>query len=515
MDLKPSGVVLKDDIHAGVSLSTKDVDTGAQFIDKSTSALDPDEAMRIRRKIDRHIMPLMCALYWIQFMDKTTLGYSAILGIQQATHLTTNEYNWLGTVFYLGYLLFEYPQNLALQRFPVGKWMSINIFVWAVVLACHAVCRNFVGLVVVRLLLGVCEGSITAGFLIVSSMFYTRTEQTLRVGYWFLMNGTAQIISGFISFGTLHIGTKGFEPWQWLMIITGILTLILAVSFGLLFPDSPTNAWFLTPDERAKAVQRIKENQTGVENKHFKTEQMIEALTDPKTWLFALFSALDNVPNSLTNQGSLIIASFGFTDLQTTLLSCVPGVIEILTIFTSVQLATRRPNSRAYVGVMYFIPAWLGMLLVNLLPWSDQAGLLVCQYLVGVSVPGFVLSLSWLNNVTAGHTKRVVTNAIMLSAYCIGNASGPFMWKAQYKPRYHVPWAVIGACYIICPIILLVIRAVLARENRIRDIEPLDDSEEEYVIERITEDGRRVEIKVDKEFLDLTDRQNRDFRYVL
>jgi hypothetical protein len=61
----------------------------------------------------------------------------------------------------------------------------------------------------------------------------------------------------------------------------------------------------------------------------------------------------------------------------------------------------------------------------------------------------------------------------------------------------HVPWAVIGACYVICPILLLVIRAVLARENKLRDAEPVDD-EEEYVIERITEDGKRVEVKVDK-----------------
>ncbi|KAG1741544.1 MFS general substrate transporter [Suillus paluster] len=521
-------VVLRDEKHTGVLLSTKDVDAGAQLVAGSTSALDPDEALKIRRKIDRHIMPLMCGD--IQAMDKTTLGSAAILGIQQATHLTTNE---LGTVFYLGFFVFEYPQNLALQRFPVGKWMSINIFVWAIALACHAACKSFTGLVVVRFLLGACEGSVTAGFLIVSSMFYTRTEQTLRVGYWFLMIGTGQIISGFISFGTLHMNTKGFEPWQWsdiylcysifsidrrLMIITGVMTLIIAVSFWLFFPDSPTNAWFLTPNERVKAVQRIKalqENQTGVENKHFKTEQMVEALTDPKTWLFALFSALINVVNSLTIQQSLIIASFGFTDVQTTLLSCVIGVVFILAIFTAIRLATRWPNSRAYIGAISFIPAWSGILLVNLLPWSDRAGLLVGQYMIAISVASFALALSWLNNVTAGHTKRIVTNAIMLSSSCIGNLAGPFLWKAQYKPRYHIPWAVIGACTITCSILLLVIRVVLARENRIRDTEHLDVIEEEYIIERITEDGRRVEVKVEKGFLDLTDRVNRDFRYVL
>lgn len=59
------------------------------------------------------------------------------------------------------------------------------------------------------------------------------------------------------------------------MIITGTLTLLTSTAYWFLFPDSPTNAWFLTPDERAKAVQRIKENQTGVENKHFKPEQYV------------------------------------------------------------------------------------------------------------------------------------------------------------------------------------------------------------------------------------------------
>jgi MFS transporter, ACS family, allantoate permease len=74
-------------------------------------------------------------------MDKTTLGQSAVLGLMCAmhyfrpwfilanfhispgAHLTQNQFNWLGTAFYLSYLVFEYPQNLALQYLPVGKWM--------------------------------------------------------------------------------------------------------------------------------------------------------------------------------------------------------------------------------------------------------------------------------------------------------------------------------------------------------------------------------------------------------
>ncbi|KIJ08154.1 hypothetical protein PAXINDRAFT_89310, partial [Paxillus involutus ATCC 200175] len=128
---------------------------------------------------------------------------------------------------------------------------------------------------------------------------------------------------------------------------------------------------------------------------------------------------------------------------------------------------------------------------------------------------GFVLALSWVGTVTAGHTKKLFTNAMMLSGYCIGNAAGSFLWKAQYKPRNHVPWAVIAACYVGCPISLLIIRFILDRENRKRDAAVDDSISEEYFIEKVTKDGERTEMKVDKEFMDLTDCQNRDFRYVL
>lgn len=181
--------------------------------------------------------------------------------------------------------------------------------------------------------------------------------------------------------------------------------------------------------------------------------RMIEALLDPKTWLFALFSALDNIPNSLTNQRQIIVSSFGFTPLQTTLLGCVDGIVEITTIWTGVNFASRLPNSIAYVGVLYMIPNLMGVFLINFLPWSDKVGLLFSVWITGsfevvnqshiltdwyptgVGTTGFVLSLSWLSNVTAGHTKRVTVNAVMLSAYCIGNSAGPFMWQQKYKPR--------------------------------------------------------------------------------
>jgi hypothetical protein len=151
-------------------------------------------------------------------------------------------------------------------------------------------------------------------------------------------------------------------------------------------------------------------------------------------------------------QYNIIIASFGFNSLQTTLLGSVSGVVDIVAIFTGVTIASRIPNSIAWVGISFFVACLLGVFLVNLLPWHNKVGLLfsvwttrthdvprrrmsnlLSQLVTGVT--NFVLALSWVSQTTAGHTKRVTTNAIMLSTYCIGSAAGPFMWKARYKPR--------------------------------------------------------------------------------
>jgi len=450
----------------------------------------------------------MMVLYFVQFTDKTTLGSSSILGIKVDNHLTASEYNWLGTIFYLSYLIFEWPQTLGLQRFPPGKWMAGNILIWAVVLACHAACHSFAGLFICRLFLGMCEGSITAGFLIVTSMFYTHAEATRRVGYWFLMNGTAQIFNGFVSFGVYHVNPAKIHPWRLYMIITGCITFIVGICFWIFIPDNPMKARFLTKEEKIIAIERLRSQSTGIENKMWKREQFIEALTDWKPWAFAIFAALNNVSNSLTNQSALIINSFGFTIGQTTLLGCVSGAIEIITIYSSVLIIKRFPNARGFVGASYFIPNIISGILLISLPWTAKPGLLLAVYLGGFGTPGFVLALSWCAATNTGHTKKTTCNAMLLVGYCLGNLLSPQMWQAKYSPRYYVPWGIILGTYVICPFILLTIRYRLKAENKRRDELELQGIVHEKFLD---ENGDEI----DPTFLDITDKKNLTFRYPL
>ena len=83
----------------------------------------PAEAKRIRNKCVRWILPFLCVGHHLMYVDKQTLGNSAILGIMEDAHLNSTQYNWLSSIFYLGYLLAEWLQNWALQRFPVARFV--------------------------------------------------------------------------------------------------------------------------------------------------------------------------------------------------------------------------------------------------------------------------------------------------------------------------------------------------------------------------------------------------------
>jgi ACS family allantoate permease-like MFS transporter len=189
----------------------------------------------------------------------------------------------------------------------------------------------------------------------------------------------------------------------------------------------------------------------------------------------------------------------------------VDGVVEIMTILLGVTLASQPYIGRAYAGVLMYVPAILGAILVSTLPYSNKVGLLFSYWISISGIVPFTIFLGWVASITAGHTKRITTNAIVLSAYAIGNAVGQFMWKAQYQPRNHVPWGVITATNFSSAVALLVLRYLYLRENKRRDRETRDDTYDAVYIK--TESGENR--KVDKAFLDLTDKQNRDFRYVL
>lgn len=76
------------------------------FIGREGTVIELDEATnkRLLRRIDWNLMPIMCVVYGLNYLDKTTISYASIMGIKTDIGLVNDDYQWLGSMFYFGYL---------------------------------------------------------------------------------------------------------------------------------------------------------------------------------------------------------------------------------------------------------------------------------------------------------------------------------------------------------------------------------------------------------------------------
>lgn len=108
--------------------------------------------------------------------------------------------------------------------------------------------------------------------------------------------GTGTIIGALASFGFQHYTAKTFKSWQILFLLMGLITIVVGACVVIWFPDNPMKSR-LSHDEKIWAIERLRENQTGIENKHWKMSQAIECLKDPHTWLLSIITIASSVPN--------------------------------------------------------------------------------------------------------------------------------------------------------------------------------------------------------------------------
>ena len=355
------------------------------------------------------------------------MSYASVMGIKKDIGLTGSDYNWLSSMFYFGYLAWEYPTNRLLQRLPLAKYSSFCVMMWGLVLCCMAATKNFQGAVAVRFFLGVFEAAVTPGFALFSSQWYTKKEQGTRIGVWFSFNGWAQIFGGFVAYGIAkgvdHHGAT-IASWKIVFLVTGLLTFSVGVLFLYFMPDNQLNARWLSKEDRRLAVERVRVNQQGIGNKHFKMYQLKEALTDPLTWAFVFYATTADIPNGgISNFFSQLIVSFGFTDEQSLLYGTPGGAVEVISLIVCGYLGDRF-GQRILISTSGLILSILGMLLIVALPLSNDVGRLIGYYLTQASPTAFVALLSLVATNVAGYTKKTTVAALYLIGYCVGNIIG-------------------------------------------------------------------------------------------
>lgn len=380
-DLPSKGEVQADQGHIDIALGV--------LVNETTIDLDPALRRRALRKIDTWVLPLLALTTMLQFLDKSTLNYAAIFGIVEDTGLHGTEYSWLASIFYFGYLVIQPVAAHLLQKLPPAKCLAVTVFVWGFILFMHVVCRNWSGLMAVRFFLGMAEGVVTPAFMLISTAWYARRDQPLRMGVWFSFNGIAGIVGGILAYGLGHIQSS-IASWKWMYIVTGALSIFWSVALWFLLPDHQGKAWFLDEHEKRAAVEMVRSNHTGVHNSQFQRSQMVEAFADPKVYILTLMALVWNVPNSIATFGSLVIENFSFTVLGTTLLGMPSGAVEFVLMIIITFVCLRIKSIRIWCMITALTIALVRSIMVFATPYDKKSVLLGGYYLV--SLASFVLN---------------------------------------------------------------------------------------------------------------------------
>lgn len=126
------------------------------------------------------------------------------------------------------------------------------------------------------------------------------------MGLWYVGVGVGTIVGSLLSFGFQHYQSNAFTSWQILFLVVGLITVCFGIIVVFFLPDSPMRCKFLSREEKLWTIERLRKNQTGIENKTVKFNQIIECFTDPQTWLLSLIMISANVPNGAVSSYSTL-----------------------------------------------------------------------------------------------------------------------------------------------------------------------------------------------------------------
>ncbi|KAF2735709.1 MFS general substrate transporter [Polyplosphaeria fusca] len=495
-----------------ISEISLDKDVAVALVGEHAQHIDPVLEARVLRKIDFFLIPAMVVGYGLVYYDKAILGSAVLFGMTKDLSLSvvdasttppttsTQRLSWATSLFYFGMLAGLCPMTFALQRFNLGRILGGVVIFWSLICMLTAAVTSWRGLYAQRFALGFVESVIPTGFMCIVAGFYTQSEQALRQSWWFSATGLFTIIGSALNYGFAQISSGALKKWQYIYILAGCLTFLFGI-WCFFIPNSPVSAWFLSKGERVVAVERLRKSQTGVRCQKIKTEQLKEAFLDIKLWLiFVMMGSAYTVNGAVSGFGPLIVSTFGWSSLESILLQFPLGGICLIVILLCGWLSARIPNVRIILLVLNCLPVIAGCAMIWKSDWTYHAPIPVAGYSI-IGTFGAVVSLTivlGMSNI-AGATKKSAMAAVIFVAYCVGNIVGPQLIKSETKNQ-HYPELWTGLIIFYCITIAAsgALYYVLWKENKRRDALPVDENERDRFA-----------------FMDLTDKENPYFRYVL
>lgn len=305
-----------------------------------------------------------------------------------------------------------------------------------------------------------------------------------------MMNGLQQIIGGLCAFGFSFVPeSSAIKSWQALFMTYGIMTVFWGVFVLFWMPDSPMKAKCWTEEDKKLMVERVRENQTGLQSRVFRKEQVWDAFTDVQrestqllpallkvklmfvVYAFALIQLLTTLPaGGLGAYANIIVKSFGFSTWETQLLQMVIGAIMMIVMISSAYV-DRRFKQTTIAMMLAILPTIAGTVVLISVPFtpSKRVGLLIAYYVMYSFWACSGLALALVTRNVAGSTKKSIIIASNFIFWATGNSIGPQCFRDQDAPRYFLALSIVLGCFVLLELVLFGLRTYYVLQNKRRE----------------------------------------------
>jgi len=242
-------------------------------------------AERTVRKVSRRLLPFLFLLYVVAFLDRVNFGYAA-LEMNSALGLSAEVFGFLSGIFFIGYLIFEIPSNMILQRIGARVWISRIILSWGIVVIITALATDAFQMAALRFILGVAEAGFFPGIILYITCWFRKQDLAKAVALFMTALAVSNIIGAPVSTWILdNIHWFGIAGWRWLFILEGLPALVLGVVTWFYLTDRPKDAAWLEPEERKWLSEVIADENRETASSH---RSFREVLSDWRVWYLGL-----------------------------------------------------------------------------------------------------------------------------------------------------------------------------------------------------------------------------------
>ncbi|KAG2219923.1 hypothetical protein INT45_010437, partial [Circinella minor] len=314
------------------------------------------EEKALLRKLDLRIVPWIFILYFLSVQDRANVGYAMTMNKQEGHDLATTanlsgRENNIGLgLFYVAYIAFEVPSNLIMARVNPCYWIARIMITWSIVTGCMATISQAWHFYFLRFLLGVFEAGFWPAYY--TTLWYRPNEISSRIGVTYLAGPTSGAFGGLISAAIQLIDTKGnLYGWQWLFLISGVISVIFGVITIFYLPSKPeTSKRFLTDEQLILIRQRL----ASTEEEHEQQEQQQQQ--QPNKSIFSKGDLLQ-VKTQLLDYKVWLFCVLYFTPVMaaTSLGYFIPRIVQELGTYDSIHVSLMSIPPYVFGGIMVYI----------------------------------------------------------------------------------------------------------------------------------------------------------------